>query len=142
MICNKIASQFIIGFNPASERMLAVRFKGQPVNLTIIQVYSSTPGADMNEIDDFFADLQQLIDKTPAGDILMVMGDFNAKVGKEVTDGITGKHGLGSRNEAGENLVEFSGANDLIFCNTWFEQQDYTHGQYRMDCTEIRSTVS
>ena len=52
----------------------------------------------------------------------MVMGDFNAKVGKEVTDGVTGKHGLGSRNEAGENLVEFSGVYDLIICNTWFVQ--------------------
>ena len=122
MICNKIESQSIIGLNPVSKRMLAVRFKGQPVNLTIIQVYAQTSAADINEIDDFFADLQQLIDKAPASDILMVMGDFNAKVGK--ADGETGKHGLRSRIEAGENLVEFSGANDLFICNTWFEQPE------------------
>ena len=52
----------------------------------------------------------------------MLMGVLNAKVVKEVTDVVTGKHGLGSRNEAGGNLLKFSGANDLIICNTWFEQ--------------------
>ena len=54
MIFNEIISQFIISFNPVSERMLAVRFKGQPVNLTIIQVYAPTSTADMSEINDFF----------------------------------------------------------------------------------------
>ena len=50
------------------------------------------------------------------------MGDFNAKVGDEASkhQGL-GPHGLGKRNDSGENLLSFSQANDLMILNTWFE---------------------
>jgi len=64
------------------------------------------------------------IDRTPKGDVTMVIGDFNAKVGHHKGgDGDTiGRHGLGKQNEAGERLVEFCEGNNMGIMNTWFEQ--------------------
>ena len=57
-------------------------------------------------------------------DIVIVMGDFNAKIGKVKQDEVLGPHGLGERNERGERLAEFCISNDLIVCNSWFEQRE------------------
>jgi len=70
-----------------SDRILSVRFRERKVNITIIQVYAPTSTA-LEEQDDFFNKLQSTIDRTPKGDVIMVIGDSNAKVGhhKELTD--------------------------------------------------------
>ena len=52
------------------------------------------------------------------------MWDFNVKIGKGKQDEVVGPHGLGKRNERGERLVEVCISNDLIACNTWFEQRE------------------
>ena len=53
-----------------------------PFNITIIQVYAPTSGHDDSEVDHFYQQLQETIDQTPKKDILVVQGDWNAKVGK------------------------------------------------------------
>ena len=58
----------------------------------------------------------------PKGDILIIMGDFNAKVGQQSMPPLVGKHGLGTMNEAGERLVDFCAAQELVIANTWFAQ--------------------
>ena len=55
-------------------------------------------------------------------DVLIIMGDWNAKIGDKPVDGISGTHGLGDRNEAGERMTEFCEANQLIVTNTWYKQ--------------------
>ena len=50
------------------------------------------------------------------------MGDWNAKVGSQETSGVTGKFGLGMRNEAGQRLIEFCQENALVIANTLFQQ--------------------
>src|SRR6218665_2560057 len=92
--------------------------------VTIVQVYDPTSMASEEEQDSFFYKLQSTIDRTPKGDVIMVIGDFNAKVGHhQGGDGDTiGRHGLGKQNEAGERLVEFCKGNNLGIMNTWFEQ--------------------
>ena len=47
------------------------------------------------------------LELTPKKDVLFVIGDWNAKVGSQETPGVTGKFGLGIRNEAGQRLIEF-----------------------------------
>ena len=46
----------------------------------------------------------------------------NAKVGSQETAGVTGKFGLGMRNEAGQRLIEFCQENALVIANTLFQQ--------------------
>ena len=55
-------------------------------------------------------------------DVLFIIGDWNAKVGSQETPGVTGKFGLGIRNEAGQRLIEFCQENALVIANTLFQQ--------------------
>ena len=56
----------------------------------------------------FYEDLQDLLELTSIKVVLLIIGDWNAKVGSEETPGVTGKFGLGMRNEAGERLISFA----------------------------------
>ena len=55
-------------------------------------------------------------------DVIFIIGDWNAKVGSQETPGVTGKFGLGIRNEAGQRLTEFCQKNALVIANTLFQQ--------------------
>ena len=101
--------------------MISIRFQGKPINITIIQVYAPTTNAKENEIEQFYADLQQLPDTAPRKDIV-IMGDWNAKVGSTTTSEITGKFELGVRDEAGDRLMEFCQNNSMFIANTFFQQ--------------------
>ena len=87
--------------------MISVGFQGKPFNITVIQVYAPTNNAEEVEVDWFYEDLQDLLELTHEKDVLFLIGDWNAKVGSQETPGITGKFGLGIRNEAGQRLIEF-----------------------------------
>ena len=67
-------------------------------------------------------DLQHLLELTPKKDVLFIIGDWNAKVGSQETPGVTGKFGLGIRNEAGQRLIEVCQENALITADTLFQQ--------------------
>ena len=71
------------------------------------------------------------------------IGDWNAKVGSQETPGVTGKFGLGIRNEAGQRLIEFCQENSLVIANTLFQhtREDSTHGHHQMVNTEIRLII-
>ena len=72
--------------------------------MTICQVYAPTAEAEDESIDAFYNDLQQEMNEIPRGDMIVLMGDFNAKVGmgSEETKGIMGTHGIGGIDERGE----------------------------------------
>ena len=87
--------------------MISVRFQGKPFNITVIQDYAPTSNAEEAEVEWYCEDLQDLLELTPKKDVLFIVGDWNAKVGSQETPGVTGKFGLGVRNEAGQRLIEF-----------------------------------
>ena len=87
--------------------MISVCFQGKPFNITVIQVYAPTSNAEEAEVERFYEDLQNLLELTPKKDALFIIGDWNAKGGGQETPGVTGKFGLGVRNEAGQRLMEF-----------------------------------
>ena len=102
--------------------MISVRFQGKPFNITVIQVYAPTSNTEKTEVVWFYEDLQDLLELTPQKDVLFIIGDWNAKVRSQETPGITGKFGLGIRNEAGQRLIEFCQENALVIANTLFQQ--------------------
>ena len=77
--------------------MISVHFQGKQFNITEIQVYA--PPTNAKEANQFYEDLEDLLELTPIKDILFV-GDWNAKVGSQEIRGVTGKFGLGVQNEA------------------------------------------
>ena len=69
--------------------------------------------AEEAELEQFYEDLQELLELTPKKDVLFIIGDWNAKVGSQEVPGVTGKFGLGVQNEAGQRLTEFCQENAL-----------------------------
>ena len=129
----------VTGCNLKNNRMIAVHFQGKPFNITVIQVHVPTSNAEEAEAERFYEDLQDLLEVTPKKDVLIIIEDWNEKVGSQETPGVTGKFGLGIWNEAGQRLIEFSQENTLSqqtpsSSNTG---EDSTHGHYQMVNTEI-----
>ena len=102
--------------------MISVLLQGKPFNITVIQVYARTSNAEEAEVEQFYEDLQDLLELTPKKDVLFIIGDWNAKVGSQEAPGVTGKFGLGVQNEAGRRLTEFCQENALVIANTLFQQ--------------------
>ena len=100
--------------------MISVCFQGKPFNITVIQIYALISNAEEAEVEQFYEDLQDLLELRPKKDVLFTIGDWNAKVGSQETPGVTGKFGLGVQNEAGQRLIEFCQENALVIANTIF----------------------
>ena len=100
--------------------MISVHFLGKPFNITVIQAYAPTSNAEEAEVERFYEDLQNLLELTTPKDVLFIIGAWNAKLGSQETPGVTGKFGLGIRNEAGQRLIEFCQENVAVIANTLY----------------------
>ena len=139
ILVNKRVQNTVLGCNLKNNRMISVCFQGKPFNATVIQVYAPTSNAEEAEVEQFYEDLQDLLELTHKKDVLLfIIGDWNAEVGSQDTPGVTGKFGLGIQSEAGQRLIEFCQENALVLTITLFQQHKrrlYTwtspDGQYR-----------
>ena len=102
--------------------MISVCFQGKSFYITVIQVYAPTSNAEEAEVEQFYEDLQDLLELTPKKVVLFIIWDWNAKVGSQETPGVTGKFGLGRWNEAGQRLLEFCEENALVITNNLFQE--------------------
>jgi len=119
---NKRVQNAVRGCNLKNDRMISVHLQGKPFNSSVIQVYAPTSNTEEAEVELFYEDLQDLLELTPKKDVLFIIQDWNAKVGSQESPGVTGKFGLGMRNEAGQILLEFCQENALVIANTLFQQ--------------------
>ena len=114
-----------------SERIVYCRLRAHPVNITLVSVYSPInpqPGQTAAEVasDSFYSDLQRTIDKVPSGDMLLILGDLNARVSKRqhhAGSSVVGPHAVDQLNENGQRLTDFCAHNDLIISNTFFKHK-------------------
>ena len=93
-----------------------------------------------------FAELQDALDKIPESDILVVLGDFNARVGvldqdSDLWRGILGRHGMIERKLAGHELLEFCAINNLSIMNTWFQKKEIHQGTWTHPATKRCHTI-
>ena len=102
--------------------MISVRIQGKPFSITVIQVYAPISNAEEAEVEWLYEDLQDLLELTPQKHVIFIIGDWNAKLGSQETPGVTGKFGLGVRNEAGQRLIELCQESALVLANTFFQQ--------------------
>ena len=89
--------------------MISARFAALPFNITVIHTYAPTSSSSDEDIESFYSDIEDALTQTDKKDIIIVTGDWNAKVGQDNTDwtSVMGKYGFGDRNERGERLLEF-----------------------------------
>ena len=82
IMVNKRVRNAVLGCNLKNDRMISVRFQGKPFNITVIRVYAPTSNGAEAEVQWFCEDLQDLLELTPRKDVLFIIGDWNAKVGR------------------------------------------------------------
>ena len=127
MILNKQAQNELLGYNPISPRMISARFQTKTGAITFIQVYAPNTSDSEKSADEFYDLLQVHVNKTPKSDILLIMGDLNAKVGEDNSqwETVMGKYGIGYINDTGEKLLTFCTTNDLCLTNIMFKQSKF-----------------
>jgi len=114
MILDCRLSKSLLGYNTISDRIMTVRIAANPYNLTIVQVYAPTAAATDSEKEAFYEKLQQVCEHIPRQDIVIQSGDWNAKLGKGSP---IGKFAMGTMNDNGERLCNYSLANSFMAAN-------------------------
>ena len=109
-------------WSPISERIILARFKTKIRNLTIIQCYAPTEITEKDKKEEFCQQLSETITTVNKRDVIIVMGDMNAKIGpnNEGMEHVMGRHGIGNMNENGELFSELCANYDLIIGGTVF----------------------
>ena len=105
LIVYKRVQNAILGCNLKNERMISIFFQGKTFIITVILVYAPTSNAEEAKVEQFYEDLQDLLELTHKNDVLFITGDWNTKVGSQVIPVVTGKFDLGVKNEAGKKLT-------------------------------------
>ena len=128
----KRAQEALIEWKPISPRIILARFRSKTRNVTFINCYAPTNVAEVETKADFYDELQKTLDGRTRRDILIVTGDFNAKIGKDNTgrERIMGREGLGTMNENGEMFVDFCVFNDLVIGGSVFQHKDIHKGTW------------
>lgn len=121
VILDKHTSKCTLGYWALSDRVILVKLKGNPFNVSIIQVYAPTSDADDEEVEKFYETVDEAYCQCKSADIKILMGDLNAKVGADRDGKIVGPFGLGVRNERGNRFVDWCNRNGQVITNTWFK---------------------
>ena len=75
IMVNKRVLNEVLGCNPKNDRMISIHFQGKPCNITVLQVYAPTSNAEEAEVEQFYEDLQDLLESKPKKDVLFIIGD-------------------------------------------------------------------
>ena len=126
LLLDKVTNNYLIEFEPINGRILRARFQTKYFKPTIIQTYA--PSEDHNEEskESYYEQLQCICQKIPKHDLLIIMSDFNAKIGNDNKgyEDILGIHGIGVLNDKGQRLIDFCQLNDLIIGGSLFQHND------------------
>ena len=128
LLCNNEVSKALLEWKSLGPRLLRARFNGKYTKLTVVVSYAPTEEAEEEKKDDFYDQLQTAIEDVPTHDMLLIIGDLNARTGNINTgrERVMGKHGLGSylMNDNGERMADFCELNGLIVGGTIFQHKD------------------
>ena len=115
-------------FQPVSERSMKIRLKCHLSYMTVLSVYAPTnPSTSTSEASSaseaFYDQLQSSLTCVPSSDMLVIMGNFNTRVGSDSSswNSVLCPHGVGECNLNGEQLLDFCASNQLTVSNTWFQ---------------------
>ncbi|XP_056017289.1 craniofacial development protein 2-like [Ostrea edulis] len=126
IIMTPTAKKSMIEWEPINERLMTARFNGKYVKTSIIVCYAPTNDAEEEQKDTFYQQLQKAVDKIPTHDVLLIIGDLNAKVGSsnEGREKSMGKHGCGTINDNGERLVDICELNNCVIGGIIFPHKE------------------
>ncbi|KAL1447191.1 hypothetical protein WDU94_013942 [Cyamophila willieti] len=121
VMLSKELGQRVKGYVHRKGRLILVKLDTKPVDTVIIQVYMPTATSQEELIEDMYIEIQTLLDQIKSEDNIILMGDWNARVGEGEEAPFVGPFGYGTRNDPGTRLVEFCAKNKLVITNTCFQ---------------------
>jgi hypothetical protein len=113
----------IISYSWVSDRIITLQLRRGTENLTIVGVYASTTG-HKEQREQFYNQLQDVIDKLDKNYTVTISGDLNARIDTETMDDLIGPHGEVELNDNGEYLREFCAYNKLRIRNSFSRHKD------------------
>lgn len=121
-LMSKEVKRSLLDWCPISDRIITMRVRTKARNLNFVQCYAPTEQAAAAEKDAFYETLALSLNELNRGEIIVLMGDFNAQVGSDNSglEHIMGKHGLGNRNDNGDRFIELCQQNKLVIGGTIF----------------------
>ena len=122
IMVNKRVQNAVLGCSLKNYRVISVHFQGKPFNIMVIQVYALTRNAEEAEVEQCYEDLQDRLELTTKKRCSFHYRGLECKSRSQETPGVTGKFGLGIRNEAGQRLIELCQVNTLVIANTLFQR--------------------
>lgn len=125
-VVDKSLKPQILDFQPISERLCTLRIKTKFRNISIINAHAPTEEKSEEEKDEFYQNLMRIFDHIPSNDIKMMLGDFNAKIGKELQYmGTIGKHSLhATTNDNGGRLIDLASSKGMVVSSTFFPHKN------------------
>ena len=135
--------QCLVSYEAISPRIITAKLKMKEGMTNIIQVYAPTTAHSDEESDKFYDALQLHLQKIHKKENVILMGDFNAKVGSEhnIWAPALGKYGLGQINSRGEKLLEFCMVHKLGVCNTYFQHKECRRSTWTSPCGQYRNQI-
>lgn len=126
ILMSKEVRKSLIEWAPVSDRIITARIRTRTRNANIVQCYAPTEVDLEGPKDDFYDLLATTIDKIHKGEIIILMGDFNAKVGNSNTGcrRVLGQHGTGTRTDNGDRLIELCQHYDLVVGGSIFPHKE------------------
>ena len=128
LLLSKEVSRSLLEWKPLGSRMLRARFGGKYTKLTLVVCYAPTELAEEEVKDGFYDQLQSAIEDIPSHDMLLIIGDLNARTGScnRGRERVMGIHGLGTHdlNDNGGRMCDFCELNGLLVGGTLFPHKD------------------
>ena len=109
-----------MGFWPISDRTMPMQLDAKLFKIAVIQVYAPTQDHSEEEVEEFHEQINNALKDVKSQEMLIIMRDGNAKVGRKKIQWVTGGYGLGGMDERGKRLLEFCQENSLVIKNTIF----------------------
>ena len=118
-------SRSIKNFTSMSDRVCIPQLDTTPIASNLIQVYAPTCDGSDDKIETFYSHIKRALELTKSSKVNIIMGDFNAKVGRGRREDVVGDHVLGTPNDRRNRIVKFCQEENLIIANTQYKQSQY-----------------
>ncbi|XP_029340938.1 craniofacial development protein 2-like [Acyrthosiphon pisum] len=113
-------------FNPISERICMIRLRTKPKDICLINIHATTENSDGVDKNEFYEEITRIYDRVPESVIKIVLGDANAKIGKELmfvpTIGLESVHE--ESNDNGQRIISFAASRSLVVSSTTFPHKE------------------
>ncbi|XP_062599213.1 craniofacial development protein 2-like [Saccostrea cucullata] len=115
-LVHKDTIRTVMGCHPVSSRLISIRLNAAPFNMSVVQSYARTNDYSDEYMDDFYNQLQEIMEETYKKDILVVQGNWKAKAGKDAQ--AIWRDIILTTNERVHRRLEFAATNKLKLANT------------------------